>query len=366
MIMADLNQLKLDAAQLLREMVSTPSLSFEEKAVSDLIASRLSAWGVDYERIGWNIVCRSAGYDPSRPTLMMCAHQDTVAPSPEYDFDPYTPDQPSMPGAICGLGSNDDGGSVVTMMAAFRALEGESLPFNLMLVLTVEEERTGEHGMRFLWREHLRKEVTWAIVGEPTGMRAALSERGLVVLDGTAHGVSGHAAREEGVNALYIALEDIAALRSHRFAKSSPRMGEVHLNVTQIAAGTVHNVVPDKCTFVVDVRPTDVYDNAELVAELQSVCKSELVPRNLRNASSATPESSPLARNCAVCGVETFSSPTTSDWICIDCEALKMGPGDSARSHKKNEYLLLGELDSAVDKYIKFIREYGNTLEQGR
>lgn len=359
----DLSLLKQDAASLLRKMVATPSFSSQEGEVSALIASHLAEWGVRFERIGWNIICRSDGYDPSRPTLMMCAHQDTVAPSPQYDFDPFTPDQPSMPGAICGLGSNDDGGSVVAMMAAFRALDGEALPFNLMLVLTVEEERTGEHGMHLLWPEYLSKEVRWAIVGEPTGMRAAISERGLLVLDGEAHGVSGHAAREEGVNALYIALEDIAALRSHKFAKVSPRMGEVHLNVTQISAGSAHNVVPDRCSFVVDVRPTDVYDNAQLVDELQAVCRSELRPRTLRNASSATPEDSPLLRNCISCGIETFSSPTTSDWICIGCDAIKMGPGDSARSHKKNEFLLLDELDSAVDTYIRFIKEYGNTLE---
>ncbi|MBR5056347.1 MAG: M20/M25/M40 family metallo-hydrolase [Bacteroidales bacterium] len=364
-MVTDLDILKREAADLLRAMVATPSLSFEEEAVSNLIASRLKGWRVDFERVGLNIVCRSKGYDPDRETLMLCAHMDTVASSPEYDFDPFTPDQPSMPGVVCGLGSNDDGGSVVSMMAAFRALQNEPLPFNLMLVLTVEEERTGEHGMRFLWREKLYGEVTWAIVGEPTGMRAATSERGLIVLDGTAHGVRGHAAREEGVNALYIAMEDIAALRSHKFAKVSPRLGEVHLNVTQISAGTVHNVVPDRCTFVVDIRPTDVYDNAALVAELQAICKSELKPRTLRNASSATPENSPLVRNCAACGIATFSSPTTSDWICLDCAAIKMGPGDSARSHKKNEYLLLDELDSAVDTYIRFIKEYGNTLEQG-
>ncbi|MBO4570604.1 MAG: M20/M25/M40 family metallo-hydrolase [Bacteroidales bacterium] len=363
--MKDTSIYKSDSAALLRKMVATPSLSFEEEKVSNLIASHLEAWGVDFERVGWNIICRSKGFDPARKTLMMCAHQDTVAPSPEYTFDPFTPDQPSRPGAICGLGSNDDGGSVVSMTAAFRALEGEPLPFNLMLVLTVEEERTGEHGMRFLWGNMLRDTVDWAIVGEPTGMRAATSERGLIVLDCEAHGVSGHAAREEGVNALYIALEDIEKLRNHRFAKSSPRMGEVHLNVTQISAGTVHNVVPDLCRFVVDVRPTDVYDNAELVAELQSLCRSTLTPRNLRNASSATPEDSLLVCNCAACGIDTFASPTTSDWICLSCEAIKMGPGDSARSHRKDEYLLLGELDSAVDTYIRFIKEYGNTLEQG-
>lgn len=355
--------LKRDAAQLLRDMIRIPSPSFEEGAVSDLIASRLTGWSVDFERIGCNIICRSKGYDPCRPTLMMDAHIDTVPPSPEYDFDPYEPEQPSMPDAICGLGSNDDGGSVVSMMAAFRWFEDRQLPFNLILSLSAEEERTGEKGIRMTWENILRDCVTWAIVGEPTQMRAATSERGLIVLDCEAHGVSGHAAREEGVNALYIAMEDIAAIRAHEFAKVSPQMGKVHVNVTQIQAGTVHNVVPDLCTFVVDIRPTDAYDNAELVAEMQSFCKSTLKPRNLRNASSATPLTSPLVRCAESLGIETFSSPTTSDWIRIGCDAIKMGPGNSARSHKKNEYLLISELDEAVDTYIKFIENYGNTLE---
>lgn len=355
--------LKQDAAQLLRDMVRIPSPSFEERAVSDMIASRLQGWGVDIERIGCNIICRSKGYDASRPTLMMDAHIDTVAASPEYDFDPYEPDQLSMPGAICGLGSNDDGGSVVSMMAAFRYFEGRSLPFNLILSISAEEERTGENGIRLTWEKVLRDSVTWAIVGEPTQMRAATSERGLIVLDCEAHGIRGHAAREEGVNALYIAMEDIAAIRSHEFAKVSPQMGKVHVNVTQIQAGTVHNVVPELCTFVVDVRPTDAYDNAELVAEMQSFCRSTLKPRNLRNASSATADDSPLVRCARSLGIETFSSPTTSDWIRIGCPAIKMGPGDSSRSHKKNEYLLEEELFGAIDTYIKYIENYGNSLE---
>lgn len=358
-----IDTLKQDAASLLREMVAIPSLSFHEQEVSDHIASRLENWNVDIQRVGYNILCRCKGYDPSKPSLLMDAHIDTVAPSPEYDFDPFTPSQPSMPGAICGLGSNDDGGCVVAMIAAFRHFEGVELPFNLILSLSAEEECTGENGIDLTWNKYLEKEVEWAIVGEPTQMRAAISERGLVVLDGEAHGVSGHAAREEGVNALYIALDDIARLRAHKFVKSSEAMGDVHLNVTQIQAGTVHNVVPDLCTFVVDLRPTDVYDNAELVAELQAICKSELKPRNLRNVSSATPVSSPLVRCCNLCGIETFSSPTTSDWIRITCPAIKMGPGNSNRSHRKNEYLLESELFEAIDTYIKFISNYGNTLE---
>ena len=195
-------------------------------------------------------------------------------------------------------------------------------------------------------------------------MKAATSERGLLVLDGEAVGVSGHAARGEGVNALYIALEDIKALRDHTFVKHSPVMGDVRLTVTQINAGTAHNVVPDDCRFVVDVRPTDKYDNAELAEELQALCKSRLTPRNLKNKSSATQDGSPLLAAVRKLGIETFSSPTTSDWIRIHHDALKMGPGDSSRSHKADEYILVSEIEEAVAKYIEFIETYyGNTVE---
>ena len=195
-------------------------------------------------------------------------------------------------------------------------------------------------------------------------MKAATSERGLLVLDGEAHGVSGHAARAEGVNALYIALDDIAALRAHRFTRHSPRMGDVRLNVTQIEAGSAHNVIPDLCRFVVDIRPTEQYTNTEILQELQALCRSSLKARNLANRSSATPEGSPLLAAARALGLEEFSSPTTSDWMRIGCEAIKMGPGDSARSHKADEYILTSEIQQAIETYTEYINNFhGNTLE---
>ena len=189
-------------------------------------------------------------------------------------------------------------------------------------------------------------------------MRAATSERGLLVIDATAHGISGHAARNEGVNAIEIALNDIQAMKSHEFSRVSPRMGKVNLNVTQINAGTAHNVIPDTCTFVIDIRPTEQYTNEEILSELQAICKSELKPRNLSNRSSATYENSPLQKAADALRIETFSSPTTSDWMRIDCDAVKMGPGDSARSHRKDEFVYIKEIEDGIKTYIEFI----NTL----
>lgn len=245
------------------------------------------------------------------------------------------------------------------------------MPVNLMLILSRQEEVSGPDGARWLFAPDglfasggRYPMPRWVIVGEPTGMCAATSERGLLVLDGEAQGLSGHAARGEGVNALYIALDDIAALRAHSFARISPMMGEVRLNVTQIEAGQAHNVIPDRCRFVVDIRPTEMYANEEIVAELQALCKSRLSARNLLNRSSATRAASPLLRTAHALGIETYSSPTTSDWMRIPCDAVKMGPGDSSRSHKADEFILAREIREGIDKYIAFIETfYGNTLE---
>ena len=226
---------------------------------------------------------------------------------------------------------------------------------NIILVLTCEEERSGKDGMTGLWGARLREKVDYAIVGEPTCMREATAERGLLVIDATAHGISGHAARNEGKNALYIALEDIDRLRKHVFSRISPRMGKVNLNVTQINAGTAHNVIPDCCTFVIDIRPTEQYTNEEILQELQEICESELKPRNLSNRSSATWEDSPLQKAADKLGIETFSSPTTSDWMRITCDAVKMGPGDSSRSHRKNEFVMVSEIRSGIQGYIELI-----------
>ena len=355
--------------ELLRQMVRIPSLSGQESDVAACVASFLESAGIPGERPNDNIVAVSRHFDPSKPTLALDAHLDTVPVNNGYTRDPY--DSGNDPDIIYGLGSNDDGGSVVSMTAAFRHFFEAEMPVNLMLILSRQEEVSGPDGARWLFApagffaSGGRCPVPrWVIVGEPTGMRAATSERGLLVLDGEAQGVSGHAARGEGVNALYIALDDIAALRAHRFTRISPMMGEVKLNVTQIEAGQAHNVIPDRCRFVVDIRPTEMYTNEEIVAELQSLCKSRLTARNLLNRSSATRAGSPLLAAAHALGIETYSSPTTSDWMRIPCDAVKMGPGDSSRSHKADEFILAREIREGIEKYIAFIETfYGNALE---
>ena len=386
-----IERLTVEAVELLKEMISIPSPSFEEDAVCGHVCKWLSDHGVEHRRVGNNIIAEHIA-DPTRPTLMLCAHMDTVSPSPEYSFDPYKPEN-CPEDMVQGLGSNDDGASVVAMIAAYRYFTGDegigsgfqnnpSHSFvvgpppcgqggstvlkttanaanmkypNLILVLSCEEERSGKNGMTGLWPE-LAQKVDFAIVGEPTGMKAATSERGLLVIDATAHGISGHAARNEGENALYKALEDIERLRDHVFEKVSPRMGKVNLNVTQIKAGTAHNVIPDRCDFVIDIRPTEQYSNEDILNELQEICTSELKPRNLANRSSATFEDSPLQKAAEALGIGTFSSPTTSDWMRITCDAIKMGPGESSRSHKKDEFVFVEEIRKGIETYIEFIK----------
>jgi acetylornithine deacetylase len=395
--MNDIKTLTAEAVDLLRSMIAIPSASFNEEEVCGHISSWLEDKGVVHERVGNNIIAEHI-IDSSYPNLMMCAHIDTVTAGEDYDFDPYEPDYQKAAeviGAIrgeklhtddlvAGLGSNDDGASVVSMIAAYRyfasscqggstvlftpaATDTNTIKCNLVLALTCEEERSGKNGMTGLWGSRLcsRNEavegataIDYAIVGEPTGMKAATAERGLMVIDATAHGTSGHAARNEGVNALYIAMEDICRLRQHEFGRISRKMGKVNLNVTQINAGTAHNVVPDHCDFVIDIRPTEQYRNEEILQELQEICSSTLRARNLANRSSATFVDSPLQKATEELGIEAFSSPTTSDWMRISCDAVKMGPGDSSRSHKKNEYVLVSEISEGIKTYIDFL----NTL----
>ncbi|MCM1178359.1 MAG: M20/M25/M40 family metallo-hydrolase [Bacteroides sp.] len=372
-----------ESIALLRGMIAIPSPSFHEEEVSLHISSFLEKCGIAHRRIANNIIALNRSWSPDKKTLMLCAHIDTVEPCSGYDFDPFLPDmdeaaraiQGYTDGLIPGLGANDDGASAVSMIAAFRHFYGQELPFNLLLVLSAEEERSGTDGMRLVW-ESLEKGISappddahdfpvpdYAIVGEPTGMKAAVAERGLLVIDGCAEGVSGHAAHGEGVNAMYIAIEDIQKLRGFRFSRHSPLMGDVRLSVTQINAGTAHNVIPDRCTFVVDIRPTEQYCNREILDMLQAGCTSTLKARNLNNRSSATPAGSPLLKCAEATGIGTFVSPTTSDWMRIGCDAVKMGPGDSARSHRKNEFVTEYEIREGIRTYIKFIQHFQNLFK---
>ncbi|MBO5700503.1 MAG: M20/M25/M40 family metallo-hydrolase [Bacteroidales bacterium] len=366
------------AADLLKEMIAIPSTSFKEEKVADFLFARLSeragrlndrhktvgkSGEIVVERFANNIVLYRTDFASDKETLMLNSHIDTVEPAATYTFDPFSPFEKD--GCIYGLGSNDDGGSVVSQINAFFYLNGErigaepvapeELNVNLMLVLSAEEERSGQNGMsKFVEEFHIQP--TCALIGEPTGMEAAIAERGLLVLDGCATGVSGHAARNEGVNALYIALDDIQRLRNFEFAKKSPLMGDVKLTVTQLNCGTAHNVVPDKATFVVDIRPTEQYNNQEILDMLQKEVKSELVARNLKNRSSATPQEHLLMKTVEKLQIPVQISATTSDWMKFPRPAVKMGPGLSARSHKADEFIRIEELAGGIEGYINFIK----------
>lgn len=342
-----------EAIELLKALIATPSPSREENRTADLLHAFLARHGASPERLHNNVVARSAGFDPARPTLLLNSHHDTVRPAASYTRDPYVP---AVEGdRLYGLGSNDAGASAVSLATTFLTFRDQPLPFNLVLALSAEEECMGEHGMRALLPELGR--IDMALVGEPTGMQAAVGERGLVVLDCEARGKSGHAARNEGVNALYIAVEDIARLRSLRFERESQLLGPIGIAVTQIVAGTQHNVVPDTCRFVVDVRTTDAYTNEQTVELLRAALRSQAVPRSTRIRASALDAAHPLARAAAAAGRESYVSPTTSDMALMPFPSLKMGPGQSSRSHTADEYVLLPEIEEGIGIYENFIKQ---------
>ena len=348
-----LNKCVSEATTMLRKLVSLQSFSGEEALRVDYLTNYFLEQGIKAEHIGNNIIVKQPHFNSEKPTFMLNSHLDTVRPANGYTFDPFN--APISDTHVYGLGSNDAGASAVSLLQTFLHFYNQDLPFNLLLVLSAEEENSGVNGMRSLVSN--LSYVDFAIVGEPTGMRAAIAERGLLVIDGEAKGKSGHAARDESVNAIYIALDDIKTLQSVKFAKVSPLMGDVKLTVTQINAGSQHNVVPDRCSFVVDIRPTDSYTNTEIMEQLQGITKSELKARSLTNQSSATPQDHILMTCLNRLKIETYISPTTSDWMRLNCPAIKMGPGESERSHQSDEFVYIKELEEGIDGYIKFINK---------
>ncbi|OUN76758.1 acetylornithine deacetylase [Alistipes sp. An54] len=342
-----------EAVELLQALIATPSTSRDEARTGDLLFAFLADHGAAPERLYNNVWARAEGFDPRRPTLLLNSHHDTVRPAASYTRDPYAPTLEEE--RLYGLGSNDAGASVVSLAETFLTFRTRRLPFNLVVALSAEEECMGEHGMRALLPA--LGPIDMALVGEPTGMQAATGERGLVVLDCTAHGRSGHAARGEGINALYIAMDDIARLRTFRFERESQLLGPVGIAVTQIGAGTQHNVVPDTCRFVVDVRTTDTYSNEEVVEQLRAALHSDVVPRSTRIRAAAVGDDHPLVRAARAVGRQTFVSPTTSDRTLMPFPSLKMGPGESARSHSADEFVLVAEIDEAITIYEQYIEQ---------
>lgn len=357
------------AIELLKTMVEIPSPSFQEERVScavyNWIESYLKERNIEQKtalkKVNNNILL----YAPfnREKSLMICAHLDTVAPSANYTYQPYTLTVEGN--KLIGLGTNDDGASVISMVMAFcNTVEKNESKVNLLLVLSTEEEKSGQNGMysviSFLKEQNNQSTQQipypdFAIVGEPTSLKAAVAERGLIVLDGTALGKSCHAAQDCGTNAIYVALEDIEKIKNFKFDRTPSQVGEVHVAVTQINAGTAHNVVPDKCTFVVDIRPNELYDNQEIVDMLQKEVKSTLTPRTLYHKVSATPKDHILIKAVNELGIESYISPTTSDWTRLSIPAIKIGPGESARSHKADEYIFKEEIEKGIETYISII-----------
>ncbi len=339
---------------LLSRLIATPSLSREESATADIIAAWLTARGHGVQRRGNNVwSTKRSDTGRERPHVLLDSHHDTVKPAATWTTDPFLPTWDGD--RLTGLGSNDAGGPLVAMLAAFDSLKDVALPFDLTFAATAEEEISGAGGIASILGA--LGPITCGIVGEPTSLRAAVAEKGLVVIDGVATGVSGHAARGEGTNALYLALDDISALRQLVLAKASPSLGPVLATVTQIEAGTQHNVVPDTCRFVVDVRTTDAYSNEATVRLLQAaVTHSVLTPRSLRLQPSGLSPKHPLYKAAVeVLGMKPYGSPTLSDQALMPFPTLKLGPGDSARSHTAQEYILRSEVEAGVACYRRLL-----------
>lgn len=340
----------MDTIDLLKNMIRIPSFSRDEGAVADFLERWMLTEGFEARRLGNNLWIESGPAD-GRPTILLNAHIDTVKPASGYTRDPFTPEIED--GCLYGLGSNDDGGSLVALLETYSRLIQKEQPYRLIFSATAEEEVSGKGGLDLILPE--LGLIDFGVMGEPTGMRMVVAERGLMVLDCTAYGKSGHAARNEGVNAIYKAIEDIQWFKSHSFDRVSDFLGAVKMSVTQINAGTQHNVVPDKCTFVVDVRPNGMYTNPELLELIKSSVSCEVKERSTRIGSSHLPMDHPAVVRGLSLGLEPFGSPTTSNQALCHFPTLKIGPGDSARSHSANEYIRLDEIGEGIETYVALL-----------
>ncbi len=339
---------------LLSELIALPSVSRDEAAAADHLFIFMSAQGLSPEREGNNIWCIAENFDEERPTLLLNAHIDTVRPVSGWTRDPFLPEL--VEGKLYGLGSNDCGGGLVALLQTFRILQSSEEmtgPYNLVFLASAEEEVSGRQGIESVLP--LLPKIDVAIVGEPTQLQPAIAEKGLMVLDVTAHGRSGHAAREEGINAIYRAIDDIQWFRSHQFERVSDLLGAVKMSVTIINAGTQHNVVPDECRFTVDVRSNECYGNAELLSLIRAAVKSDVEPRSTRLNSSSISPVHPLVQRCKDLGKTPFGSPTLSDQALMPWPSLKLGPGDSARSHTADEFICVDEISDAIAFYQELL-----------
>lgn len=342
------------AINLLEQLIAIPSFSREEDKTALVLEGFFRQYDMPPERRGNNVWARNKYFRQELPTILLNSHHDTVKPNTGYTRDPFHAE--IVDGKLYGLGSNDAGGPLVCLILTFlHFYEQKNLKFNLVMAATAEEEISGTEGIESIWG--LLPPIDFAIVGEPTRCEMAVAEKGLIVLDCIAHGKAGHAAREEGVNAIYEAMKDIEWLRTYKFPKVSPTLGEVKMTTTVIHAGKQHNVVPAECSYTVDVRVTDQYSLEEVLEIIRQNTTATVTPRSLRMRSSGIPANHPLVRAAENLKIPLYGSPTTSDQAMIPVPSVKIGPGDSARSHTADEFIYVAEIVKGIDTYIALLDE---------
>lgn len=341
-----------EAVDILKTMISRPSFSREEKELADWLQEYWQNAGHTVHRKGNNLWLFSSSYDNSKPLLMINSHIDTVKPVSGWTKDPFSPEE-TEDDKLYGLGSNDAGASLVSLYETFILLSQKEQPYNLVFVASCQEEVSGLDGMTSVIPE--LPPVTFAVVGEPTGLQPAIAEKGLMVLDCETKGKAGHAARNEGINAITLAIKDIEWFNAYQFPEQSTLLGPVKMSVTMIQAGTQHNVIPDRCCFTVDVRSNEFYLNEQLYHLIKEQVSCEVVPRSFRLNSSKTDVNHPFVQRALLMGKKPFGSPTTSDQAVMPFPSVKIGPGNSARSHSADEFIYLSEIREAIDTYVRLL-----------
>lgn len=348
------------AVELLKQLIEIPSYSKEENSTAEVIEEFFTSNEITFHRSENNVWAFASTFDNNKPTVWLNSHHDTVKPNAGYTKDPFTAIEED--GKLYGLGSNDAGGPLVSLLATFVHFQEQELPVNLIMIASAEEEISGKNGIASVVNELPPADL--AIVGEPTLMDVAVAEKGLMVIDAKVIGKAGHAAREEGVNAIYLALDDLQLIKEFEFEKTSDFLGKTKVSATVIHSGQQHNVVPDVCEFVLDVRVTDSYTLEGALDELKSTLKAELTPRSLRLQSSKVPEDHLILEAIKGLGLKTYGSPTLSDQALIPYPSIKIGPGDSARSHSADEFIYLKEIEEGIAGYIQLLECYFNLITQ--
>ena len=350
-----LSELKHKAVELIKDLIRTPSFSGNEDQTGDIIFNFLKNNGIEnVHRQKNNIWAYHNHHDPNKKTILLNSHHDTVKNSRLWVHDPFGASEED--GKIIGLGANDAGASVVSLLAVFLYFKDIELPFNLIVAITAEEEISGKNNVASILPE-LGK-IDLGIVGEPTRMDMAVAERGLIVLDYTIKGKAGHAARTEGINSIYLALEDIEWYRNYKFPKVSDLLGEVKMTVTQIEAGKQHNVIPDECRLVVDIRVNELYSNEEVMQIIKQNIKNDVEARSYRLNSSRIDINHPIVQKSIALGLKSYGSPTLSDQSMMHFDTVKIGPGDSARSHTPDEHIFISEIENGIGVYIRLLEDF--------